>query len=285
MELRTLGLRRTLTLAGLALASSGTPVAAQWVEDPGRGWVSAELFYHDTTERYDLNSDKNAIPFGGHAVSAAVFVTAAFGLLPNWDLWLRGSFNDLEFTDAAGERSTSGLGDTNVWLRVAPLAYLGVGVPFAIRGGVKIPSGDSPVDAEIIPLGEGQYDWELMAELGHSFWPSPHYVNGWVGYRWRRRDLESRKDPGEEVFFLAQAGGAAGRLQYKVILEGWDGGTPNLEGLQVPTAQRHYLQITPNVGWDTGRGSAYVGWRQPLSGQNLPASGALVIGYFGRFGL
>ena len=77
MELRTLGLRRTLPLAALALAASGPPASAQWVEDPGRGWVSAELFYHDTTERYDLNSDKNEIPFGGHAVSAAVFVRSS----------------------------------------------------------------------------------------------------------------------------------------------------------------------------------------------------------------
>jgi outer membrane putative beta-barrel porin/alpha-amylase len=260
-------------------------VAAQWVEEPGKGWVSAMVFYHDTRDRYDLLADEGPIPFDGRAKSTAAFVTAAFGLIPNWDLWARASWNRLVFTDAADDRSTTGFGDANVWLRVAPLRYLGIHTPFAVRGGVKLPTGNSPVDAEIIPLGEGQTDWEIIAELGHSFWPRPYYISGWAGYRWRQRNDESFKDPGEEIFYLAQIGGAAGRFQFKAIAEGWNGQTPRLEGLSVRSARRKYLQITPTVGWDTGQGTLEVGWREPLLGRNLPAGGALVISYFSKFGL
>jgi len=271
---------------GLVAAALAAPAAVvgQWVEEPGKGWVSVQYFYHDTRDRFDQFADETPFFADGHAVSNAVFATAALGLIPNWDVWVRVSWNSLDFTDAADERSRTGIGDTNVWLRVAPLKYFDIDFPFAIRGGVKAPTGDSPVDAEIIPLGEGQTDWEIMGEVGHSFWPAPYYVNGWVGYRWRKENEDTRKDPGEEVFFLAQVGGNTGRIGYKVIVEGWDGDTPVIEGIPVRNARREYLQITPSISWDTGAGSLELGWRFPVRGRNLPSGGALTAGYFTRFG-
>ena len=259
-------------------------VDAQWVEAPGTGWISAEVYHQDTTDRYDLDADKDAIPLDGHAKSTALFVTATVGLFSNWDLWARGSINSLSFSDAGGDLSEDGLGDANVWLRVAPLKYLGVDLPFAIRGGVKLPIGDSPIDAQIIPLSEGQTDWEIMAEVGHSFWPRSVYVNGWVGYRYRELNEESRKDPGEEIFFLAQVGGAIGRFQYKLVAEGWDSDTPVQEDIPIVSDQRQYLQLTPSLWYETPLGGFELGWRVPLAGRNLPAGGALVVGYFTRFG-
>ena len=274
----TLGVAVVGTLAFPAAAD------AQWVEAPGKGWVSAEVYYHDTTDRYDLFGYKNPLPVEGHAESLALFVTASVGLIENWDLWVRGSLSSLSFDDAAGELSEKGIGDANVWLRVAPLKYLGIDFPFAIRGGVKLPIGDSPVDAEIIPLSEGQTDWEILAEVGHSFWPRSVYVNGWVGYRIRELNEESQIDPGEEVFFLAQVGGAVGKFQYKLVVEGWDGDPPIQEGISIVTSQRNYLQVTPSLWYETALGSFEAGWRVPLDGRNLPAGGALVLGYFTRFG-
>ena len=260
-------------------------VDAQWVEAPGKGWISAEVYRQDTRDRYDLEGQVSAIPFDGHATSTALFVTVSMGLISNWDLWARGSVNSRSFSDTGGDRSTEGLGDAKLWLRVAPLKYLGVDFPFAIRGGVKIPIGEAPVDAEIIPLSEGQTDWEIMVEIGHSFWPRSVYVNGWVGYRLRELNEKAAIDPGEEIFFLAQVGGAAGRFQYKVVAEGWNGDTPIQEGIPIVTSQRHYLQVTPSLWYETALGSFEVGWRVPLDGRNLPAGGALVVGYFSRFGV
>ncbi len=260
-------------------------VAGQWVEPPGSGWISAEVYHQDTKDRYDLQAVKGPIPFGGHAKSTAFFVTGAVGLIPNWDLWARGSINRLSFSDAGADRSEDGLGDATVWLRAAPLKYLGVDFPFAVRGGVKLPIGSSPVDAEIIPLSEGQTDWEIMAEIGHSFWPRSLYVNGWVGYRYRERNAEAAIDPGEEVFFLAQVGGAAGNFRYKLVAERWDSDAPVQEGLTIESSQRQYLQLTPSLWYETPVGGFEAGWRVPLRGRNLPAGGALVLGYFTRFGI
>ena len=271
---------------GLAIVVSLAPglVHGQWVEAPGKGWISVEAYHHDTRDRFDSNGDRNPIAVNGHAVSTAVFATGAVGLIPNWDLWARASLNFLSFDDAGRERSENGPGDVNLWLRVAPLKYLGVDFLFALRGGVKLPAGAAPIDAEIIPLSEGQTDWEIMAEVGYSFWPRTVYVNGWLGYRYRLAHKETRRNPGNETFFLAQVGGALGSVQYKLVVEGWDGGVPILEGIRVTTDQRNYLQVTPSLWYETGFGGFELGWRVPIEGRNLPDGGALVIGYFTRFG-
>ena len=278
---------RGLWAAGVvtALCLAPEPAHGQWVEAPGTGWVSVEAYHHNTRDRFDSNGDQTPIPVGGHAVSTAIFATGAVGLIPNWDLWARASLNFLSFDDAGRERSENGPGDVNLWLRVAPLKYLDIDFPFAIRGGVKIPVGEAPIDAEIIPLSEGQTDWEIMAEVGHSFWPRTVYVNGWLGYRYRAAHPEILRDPGEEVFFLAQVGGALGRVQYKLVFEGWDGNAPILEGLVITTDQRNYLQVTPSLWYQTRLGGFELGWRVPIDGRNLPDGGALVIGYFSKFAL
>ncbi len=287
-ELFPAAIRCTVLLAWCAVTALSpvlpTEAEAQWVEAPGAGWISAEVYHQDTRDRYDLQARRNEIPFDGRATSTAFFVTAAVGLIPNWDLWARGSANSLSFSDTGGDRSEDGPGDVNLWLRVAPLKYVGSDLPFAVRGGVKLPAGDAPVDAEIIPLGEGQTDWEIMAEIGHSFWPRAVYVNGWVGYRYRELNKETAIDPGEEIFFLAQVGGAVGRIQYKMVAEGWDSDTPVQEGVPIASGQRQYLQVTSSLWYETPAGAFELGWRLSLAGRNLPAGGALVIGYFARLG-
>ena len=57
-----------------------------------------------------------------------------------------------------------------------------------------------------------------------------------------------------------------------------------LSGLSIVTGQRNYLQVTPSLWCETPLGAFEVGWRVPLDGRNLPAGGALVLGYFTRFG-
>ena len=36
---------------------------------------------------------------------------------------------------------------------------------------LKLPTGDFENDAEIVPVGEGQLDYELTFEIGRSLWP------------------------------------------------------------------------------------------------------------------
>ena len=272
--------------AGVGIAAiglAGQPAAAQWVEAPGRGWIAAAVYHQDTRERFGAQGD--VLPFfaEGHAVATSSFLTAALGLAPSLDLWAEASFNRLRYDDIAGDRGSTGLGDVRMWLRVAPLAWLDVELPLAIRGGVKVPVGDFDVDAEIVPLGDGQRDWELMAEAGHSFWPRSLYVSGWAGYRWREENVESRKDFGDEFFYFLQMGGWLGPLGLRLALDGWDGAAGVTEGIRVPGFQRELVQVQPSLLYNVGSGQIEVGARFAVRGRNLPSGSALMAQYFRRW--
>ena len=268
------------------LAGGASEAGAQWVEPPGRGWLDVSVYHLDTREAFHPDGEVRAFdPFTrGHAVSTAAFATVAVGLARGVDAWVQVPFQRLRFDDLGGDRLRTGVGDTRLYLRVQPARYLGSGLPLAIRGGAKVPVGDFAVDAEIIPLGDGQRDWELVLELGHSFHPVPAHVSAWMGHRWREANLESRRDFGDEVFFLLSGGIEFGRLRAGVIAEGWDGGVPVVEGIPVATASRSMLRLTPSVGYALGAGSAKLGLQIPLRGTNLPAGNTLVLGYFVRLG-
>lgn len=270
-----------VTLTGLAGRAP-----AQWVAPPGRGWMDISVFHLDTREAFHADGEVRAFdPFTqGHAVSTSAFATVALGLVPGVDAWVQVPFQRLRFDDLGGDRLRTGVGDTRLHLRVQPGRYFGSAIPVAIRGGAKVPVGDFAVDAEIIPLGDGQRDWELVLELGHSFHPAPAYASAWIGHRWRERNPESRRDFGDEVFFLLSGGIEFGRLGASLIVEGWDGGVPVIEGLAIATASRSMLRLTPSLSHGLGAGSAKAGVQIPLRGANLPAGNTLVIGYFVRLG-
>ena len=267
---------------GLLLVPTGAALG-QWVESPGEGWIDVTLYHQDTRELFWIDGERQEFFSEGHAVNTSLFFTVAGGILPGVDGWMQLPYHRLRYDDTAGERLRSGLGDSRFYLRASPLRLLGSSFPLSIRGGVKVPVGDFAVAADVIPLGDGQTDWELMLELGHSFHPLPLYVSGWVGYRWRKMNEESLQDFGDERFFLVQGGGEWRDFGAQVVVEGWDGATPIIEGIALPNAERRMLQLTPNVSYPVGPGEAKVGARLSLAGKNLPAGTALVLGYFTRW--
>ena len=123
-----------------------------------------------------------------------------------------------------------------------------------------------------------------MVELGHSFYPFPAYMNGWVGHRWREPNVEASRDWGNEMFFLAQVGANRGPWGIQIIAEGMESvTTPVFEGVRLPNGERQMLQLTPKFSYSVGAGAVSVGMRTPLSGQNLPAGSSRVLGYFRRW--
>ncbi len=279
------GLSRTIVpglAAALQFALAALPptAAAQWVEPPGQGWVSLALYHQDTREHFGSSGGRRPFFAQGHAVATSTFATTAVGLLRDVDLWIQLSVHRLRYDDIVGPRTSSGPGDARIWLRTAPLARWFPGLPLAVRGGVKIPVGDFEVDAEVIPLGDGQRDWELLAELGHSFWPRSLYLSGWAGYRWREENRESHKDFGNEFFYYAQLGGAIGPLGVRLAVDGWDGAPGVTEGIRIPTFQRELVQLQPSLLYTVGPGQLELGTRLALRGRNLPAGVAIMAQYF-----
>lgn len=273
-------------LAAVLLSTAPVWTAhAQWIEPPGTGWVQVALYHHDTRSTFDTERNVRRIFADGHSVTTSLYVTAAGGLVRGLDAWLQVPVHRLQFDNSAAERKRTGLGDARVYMRVGP-ALFGIAppLPIAVRAGVKIPGSDFPVDAEVIPLGEGQMDVEVMLELGHSFYPRPRYVNGWLGYRWRTENTEAARDPGNEWFGYAALGGQYRAFGWKFAVEGWFSATPHIQGIPIPSAQREILQVMPSLGYTLGPGLLELGTRIPLLGRNLPTGAALFVGYFFTWG-
>lgn len=261
----------------------------QWIEKPGSGWLQASIYHHDTRDRFDPTG--NVEPLfneGGRSITSSLFLTGVYGVFRGVDVWAQLPIHRLAFNDVAATRESFGFGDPLLHVRIGPeLLGIDTPVPVAIRAGVKLPIGEFPIDSEIVPLTEGQRDWEIMLELGHSFYPSPFYAMAWVGYRWRESNTEIDRKPGDEQFFFAAVGGAQNRFSWKLSLEGIFGEKwISFTGLRIPLAmsERELVQLSPTVGWKLGPGSAELGARLPLAGQNLPAGPALFLGYFIRLG-
>ena len=84
--------------------------------------------------------------------------------------------------DDSGEVHANGLGDIDLGVK-GKVAEGSWGV-LSTQGLVKIPGLYGMNDQ--LPLGNGQYDFELRTLYGRSLWPLiPGYCNFEIGYRWR----------------------------------------------------------------------------------------------------
>lgn len=267
----------------LLLATTATSSYAQWSEKPAEGWIHAAVYRQQTSTLFDETGSREAIFNNGQAETTSLFITAAGGLARGVDAWIQLPFHHLLFEDNLDRRRRTGVGDPRLFLRIGPELFGLHGAPVAIRSGVKLVGGDFPVDAEIIPLGEGQRDWELMLEAGASFYPVPLYVMGWAGYRWRETNDEADWKPGNEAFAYLASGGTVFNVQWKIAIEGWRGETPIIQGFAIPSARREMIQIFPTAGWEIGPGALELGLRVPITGRNLPAGRSVVLGYFTRW--
>lgn len=271
-------------LAVTGIAGTVAPVSGQWVEPPGHGWASVALYHQSTRSIYLPNGERGTFVLDGEARATSLYLTGVVGVARGVDLWLQPSFHRLRFENLTGVSVSTGLGDTRAYARIAPLVWLGIESPVAIRGGVKLPIADLDVGQDLIPLGDGQRDWELILELGKSLYPRPVYLMGWLGYRWREEVGDPPRDFGNEWFFLTAVGGEVGRWGYKIALEGWFGSTPRFGGLNAQGQEREMVRLGPSISPRLGPGSLEIGGRFPLRGSNLPAGADVVVGYFLRFG-
>ncbi len=262
----------------------GTPCAAQWAEEPGRGWISGSVHHHDTRTAFDMHGARYDFVLDGRAVSTSGYLTAAAGLVTGIDAWAQLSFHRFRFDDSAARRVSTGPGDARLYLRANPLHWIGEPLPFALRAGVKLPVGDLDVGSSLLPLGDGQTDYELLVEAGRSFHPKPLYLMGWVGHRWRAANRETGRSFGDEWFYFVQVGGTLGVMEYKLILEGLRGDGAGTSGGPAYGPRRELAVVNPSLGVSLGPGAVELGLRVPVAGKNLPAGHAWTAGYFMRWG-
>ena len=265
-------------LAALCLAAPAK-ATAQWAQGaPGKLWVKSAVFVQKTDERYDALGDRVPWFASGESNSRAVFTDIIVGLRRDLDLWVQIPYFDLRFEDVANDLRSTGIGDVRAWLRWQ-FASIGNGsTPLALRVGAKAPIGADSPDAFVIPLGEGQWDFEAFGEIGHSFWPLPVYAELWLGYRARLENSKKVFDPGGEYVFLAEAGvNPTSGILLKATIDGFR--ARRLRADRVLTANKRRITTLQLAGAvQVGPVWPEVGVRIPVAGQDFPAGTQLVFG-------
>lgn len=275
--------------AGQAICSAphSSPTLASSGEigtlEPGTGWVQLSFSAQWATQFYNADGSQSPFLAESEFTTQSFFLTGSLGLLPGLEVWGQVPRHHLNIDASSGTSTSNGVGDVRVAARVTS-EIVGLDLPVAVRFGAKVPGSDFPVDATVLPLTEGQTDYEVSVESGSILGDLPIYVAGWVGYRWRKSNLEAARTPGDETFAHATVGGFAGSLSWGVGVDALIGQAPLAQGIELPSEKRRMVLLQPTLGYEVGPGQLEVTGAFPLSGRALPASTGFSAGYRLNFG-
>lgn len=278
------------TLAGQAVCSAphSSPAlnetGAVRTLPPGAAWVQLSLYQQRSVDFYGPAGERRDFLADAVFLTRSGFLTAAVGALDGLELWVQAPVHRLTVRSGGGDSETVGLGDLRLAARVGP-GLFGRDLPLALRLGVKIPGGEFPVDATILPLSEGQMDAELRLEAGHAFERAPLHVVAWAGYRVRGENRDAARKPGDEMFAHLGMGGELGAVSWQVAADGLWGGAPRAQRLELPAAKRRLLLLAPALGIPVAGGTLELAAQLPVAGRNLPAGAGMTVAYRHAWGL
>ena len=245
---------------------------------PGSGWLQISFYRQRSDEFYNHLTDRQPFLADGSFDTRSLFVTGAFGIMRGLELWAQLPVHFLS-AEAAGENNrSSGVGDIRVAARVGT-ELLGLSFPLALRIGVKAPGNEFPVDATVLPLTEGQVDFETSLESGSVLGSLPLYLVGWVGYRVRAENQDVARKPGNERFAHLAVGGLHKSLMAEIAVDGLWGESPKALGVILGAERRRLIQLIPTIGYQLGRSRLEFSTMIPIEGRNLPRGIGLNLGY------
>jgi hypothetical protein len=275
-----------LLLSWPAIAGAGA-----WTLPQGELWSKVSYFRQATDEWYIANAefvdgersqpgDRRPYRFDGEYDSQAVFLEAFFGVTDRLDLGVQVPFFDQEFADATRDEPPSDSGFSDIRL-FAKFNLLQKPLVLTAKAGVKLATGEFLNEDGLIPVGEGQRDYEFVTQMGRSFWPLPLYVNLDAGYRIRTRNDEIERDPGDEWFFNGEVGyNLTPRLLVATKLEALRS-DPAIEfGILKNRSQiKRITYLAPTLAYQISpHAAAEIAIRYSLNGRNFPAGHQFVVG-------
>ena len=280
-----------LSLSGQAICSAphSSPTLAQGGSfsslPVGGGWAQISLYRQRSVDFYNRTGARQDFLAEGEFLTSSVFLTGAMGVAEGLDLWAQMPVHRLGVESLGRNRVSSGVGDLRFAVRVSPELF-GFEAPVGLRFGAKVPGSTFPVDATVLPLTEGQRDWEISLESGRAFDFLPIYVVAWAGYRWRSLNESAFYEPGDESFGHLAVGGSVYDLAWQIGADGLWGQAPIASGIILADQEaRRLFQIVPTVGYPVGPGTVEVSGQIPLAGRNLPTGVGIGVSYRTAWGL
>ena len=238
----------------------------------------------DNGELYKAG-DRLAYPFEGEFDSEAVFIDAIFGVTDRFDLGIQIPYFDQVFADATRDKSPSdsGFSDLRTFAKFRLLQRPAI---LTVKVGTKLPTGDFKNEVGLIPVGEGQWDFDFVGQLGRSFWPLPIYANVDLGYRVRKQNKQILRDPGDEWFINAEMGinltsSLLAMAKYDMLR-----GDPSTDFgfLKNQSEIKRITYLSPTLSYALDEQLAIeLAVRFSLNGRNFPAGHQIAVGVSSQF--
>ena len=205
---------------GVALLP-GAADAGAWTLGKGNVWSKINFMTQSTDQHYDSEGKAVEIPLDARYQSRQVYLDLFYGVRDGVDLGLQVPFVSSKFVDKdegndvgtppPALETESGLGDLRGFAKIQLLDQSQlVGT---LKLGFKTPIGEYRPVPEALSVTDGQWDFEVVGQIGRSFWPTPVYANLDLGYRMRGAysdtdDAEPDRSytPGAELIFNVEAG-------------------------------------------------------------------------------
>ena len=209
-----------LLIVALSILLPQMASAGAWTLEKGQVWSKITYMSLSTNEHYDNDGNVGQIP--ARYKSQQVYFDVYYGLNDRIDVGLKIPYISNEFVDVspehpfygAADKKDLGLGDVR---GVAKINLVNsADLVGTLKLGFKAPMGEYREVPEALSITGGQWDFEVIAQLGRSFYPVPVYGNVDLGYRLRGEYTDSNPSdaggvdrtytPGAEFVFNAEAG-------------------------------------------------------------------------------
>ena len=288
--------KRLLWLCCLLCWPTGV-FAGAWTLPQGELWTKVTLFRQEAHEWYIASPEftdgeiqkvgtRRSYRFNGKYQSKAIFIETFYGVTDRFDIGAQVPYFAQQFADDTRLKSPSESGFSDLRL-FAKWRALDAPALLTLKLGAKIPTAEFRNEDGIIPVGEGQWDFDFIGQVGRSFWPLPLYANLDVGYRVRLKNDEIDRDPGDEWFFNAEVGiNLTRRVLLMTKVEGLRGKAATDFGSIENRSQIKritYLSPVLSVGLND-RAALELGVRYTLNGRNFPAGHQVTLGLSSTLG-
>ncbi|MDE3258147.1 MAG: hypothetical protein OYM47_09965 [Gemmatimonadota bacterium] len=228
VSLRTISRMVPLLIVALGILAPQSARAGAWTLEKGQVWSKITGLYQATDEHYGKDGEPSGFP--ADYTSQEVYLDVFYGVTKRFDLGVQFAAINRKFENFTATRhremfgyraKESGLGDIRVFGKVNLVHEPVVGT---LKLGIKAPSGDFRAAPEAMSAGNGQWDVELIAQIGKSYYPIPIYANIDLGYRLRETNETIHHNPDDELIYNLEVGGSpVDRLNIALKLEGISG--------------------------------------------------------------
>jgi protein XagA len=189
----------------LVFPDTGTLYAGAWTQEKGNSYHRLAANYYFSDREFDVNGNSRPMSDNGDFRDINLSYYVEYGAIDELTVLASLYYKDIRREDDFFRHDAKGMGDVDLGVRYR--LYSGnIGV-IAAQGLIKVP--ELYDEDAALPLGNGQYDYELRLLFGRSLWPAiPGYMNLEAAYRYRT------KRPSDEFRYLVEAGSDLGKNFY-----------------------------------------------------------------------